>query len=157
MTDGESEHVPDEYDDYTVDDVRDHVGDIDDPDELDALLAYEQANKDRDTAADAIESRRSAIDADEDESAEDGAQAVDEEDGDVDPEDIDLVAGDYDEDEHEFEGNDGSRRVRVRNYKKQGITVDGIGSFAAGEVKDIVVDDRVRRAIRAGELQVVSG
>jgi len=55
-----------------------------------------------------------------------------------------------------FTGADRRQRVLVRNHLKESRNVAG-HSFEAGEVKEIVLDDKLRSSIRRNQLQVVRG
>lgn len=53
--------IPDEYDEFTVPDVRGHVAEIDDDSVLADLVEYEREHKNRKTALEAINDRRSTL------------------------------------------------------------------------------------------------
>lgn len=123
--------VPDEYDDWSVDELEVEIEEIDDPEVIQSYLAYESENKDRVTAVDALEERLDEITAE--------TQPSDEEESDG-PEIDDIP--------------EGTTRIRVRNHKKVGQHIAGY-SFKAGESKLIPDRPDVRDALRSGDLQYV--
>ena len=62
-------------DDHTVDELRSALDDVDDTEELQAILEAEQEGKDRKTAIEAIEARIEAVGGTEDVAAEEGEEA----------------------------------------------------------------------------------
>lgn len=137
------------YDQLTVDEIRGLVSEYSDGVEgfddkvleqrselLEQLLEYESQNKERRTADEAISRAKSDVDAEIQKRAED------------------------DESDHpsmergSFVGNDGIERILVRNPEKKSRRLAG-KSFEPGEVKDLVLNGRIKAAIRHGELQTV--
>ncbi|QLG30172.1 hypothetical protein HUG10_21530 (plasmid) [Halorarum halophilum] len=130
-------------------------------DEADAEAATEDADEGDDNAAD------DADDGDEDLASGDAADADDdsaEAEESAEPEDeepVDRGLGPMEERDQEakhlsFSGNDGRDRILVRNPGRTSANIAGFG-FQPGEVKDLVVDDKLRKAIRRNKLQVVKG
>lgn len=56
--------------------------------------------------------------------------------------------------EQTFNGHDGSERIVVRNHSRTPAKIAGF-SFDAGEVKDLKANDRILKAVRQNDLQVV--
>lgn len=142
------------------------------------VLEYERANKDRKTAKGHIEDvledveaevkERDLLDVDEEadssessDGEEDDTEEEESEAEESEPEDeADTAVSDDGEDEEDedptFQGNDGKQRILVRNHTRQPKNVAGY-QFQAGEVKDMVANDRILSAVRRNELQVVKG
>lgn len=152
---------------------------------LNALYEYELDNKDRKTAKGHIDVVREQIREEAEDrgltddvstaggESEEEVDEPEEDDGDDgDGEDADGGAeGEEDEDEASdaeqeevdpdpsrasFTGQQGNERILVRNSERTSKNIDG-NQFHAGEVKDLVVNDVIKAAIRRGDLQVVKG
>ena len=146
------------------------------------VLAYERENKNRTTAKRAVIEVRDEIQAEaesrdlltpeerdtveeEDEADEDDATVgisgdEDSSDGDSSDDDEDEAEDEEEEEEPEEEdpvisAPDGTKHIRVRNHNKTSQRIAG-KSFGPGEVKNLVLNDRIRSAIDRRQLQVVS-
>lgn len=138
--------VPDEYDEWTVDDVRANVTDVDDPEHLRAWLDYERAHEGRSTADDAITERLDDVTADT--AGQDDADA-DADGGEAEPH------GGHDAYETAKASAEADEHIRVQNPESTGTHTAGF-SFAGNEVKIVPATPAVRRALRDSELLFVS-
>lgn len=66
-----------------------------------------------------------------------------------------CATGDDTEEPSEFVGADGKTRSLIRNPSREGEHIAGF-SWRAGEVKEIVMNDRLRAALKRNKLQLVS-
>jgi len=69
--------------DYTVDELKSEIRDVEDLEGLQAILAAEEEGKDRKTAREAIEKRIDAVEADAGDASDDGSEEADEGSGDA--------------------------------------------------------------------------
>lgn len=146
---------------------------------IEAVLEYERDGKDRKTAKGSIievrdelkdeavdrelVTREEEADVNGDIETPDEGDDSDSEDDNPEPDDGDVDAENEapgseveDEDEaSEFVGNDGTTRALIRNPDREGKNAADF-SWGAGEVKDVVMNDRIRAALRRNELQLVS-
>lgn len=161
MTDGE--YCPIEgYDEFNVQEVRDCVGDISDPTTLADLRAYEEATKDRKTAAAAIDDRLDEVPEPETYVADDPPDVGHlTDDGDAEP---DTDADVSEQDTAQPEGHrtmpvsaGDTPTVVVRNPDKTVKRLPDLpGSLDPGETRRYPESDILKKYIAQGDLQVVT-
>lgn len=135
--------VPEDYDEYSVGDVRTAVREVDDAARLDAWFDYEAAHADRKTAKEAIADRLGSLTDTEQPAAEDGREEL-----------VGMEAY-HAADEDAEVGRDGVRRIVVKNRKKGPNAVAG-HTFGRGETRTVRVTPELKKALRSGYLSKVS-
>lgn len=171
--DGDAQLDPTEC---TVSELRDAVGDVDDPTVLRGALAREIQADDRKTAKQAIDERLDALNAERkaDERAADADADADsgDADGDEDADDATPSSDSTGDDAAVVPESDTTQRdghattptsaadpdtIVVRNPSKQTLHLHNLkGSIAPGDTRAYPVSDPLRQHIREGTLQVVS-